>query len=512
VAFIIKTIKIGIHKEMNSGKRQAIFDTQALYNQAIAFYMDFFVGHLAIFDDKKPYQKKDDTMSERPWNAQEILAFAEMHTLETKAHPHPIWPLIETAPSVRTMPTSLRRAAINHASGKVKSWSSSLKNWEATGEKGRRPQLGAPNEPITFYADMVQHPDFDLLVRTEVRHAFLAVKLWSGDKWQSVALPVVVHDKARVELAQSQVEQIRIRTETATIKAAKATKVTKEPWSEEERARIRPHLWCAQSPSIYIRKDKRYPDDQRFSIHIPMEMWIDAPKKAEVQRALQPDMPVITVDLGVNRLAVMGAFRNSQLIAAKFIHGGTLNHHRHQLLRVINNKRTLSGRLQPGVQDNAVLWEKVRNLDDNAARQVASQIVGFSQGHGAKVIVFEFLRKYRAPKETMSRSGRKNHKRGYWLRGQIVKWVRDLAFREGILTVEHSPAYTSQMCPHCSALGNRNGHRFTCQNPDHPYRADADFVGMMNLYKKWNKTFVYPRKSKKADEPKPVTVTELVAV
>jgi len=87
---------------MNSGKRQAIFDTQALYNQAIAFYMDFFVGHLAIFDEKKPYQKKDGVIGERPWNAQEILTFAEMHTLETKTHPHPIWPLIETAPSSGT--------------------------------------------------------------------------------------------------------------------------------------------------------------------------------------------------------------------------------------------------------------------------------------------------------------------------------------------------------------------------------------------------------------------------
>ena len=84
-------------------------------------------------------------------------------------------------------------------------------------------------------------------------------------------------------------------------------------------------------------------------------------------------MPVVAVDLGVNRLAVMGAFIDSHLIATKFVHGGELNHHRHQLLAVINRKRQQSGRLQPAVQDNAVLWEKVRNLDDNAARQVASQ-------------------------------------------------------------------------------------------------------------------------------------------
>ncbi|PSR26073.1 MAG: hypothetical protein C7B43_15140 [Sulfobacillus benefaciens] len=31
--------------------------------------------------------------------------------------------------------------------------------------------------------------------------------------------------------------------------------------------------------------------------------------------------------------------------------------------------------------------------------------------------------------------------------GQIVQWVRDLAFREGTLTVERNPACRSQMCP-----------------------------------------------------------------
>ncbi len=33
-----------------------------------------------------------------------------------------------------------------------------------------------------------------------------------------------------------------------------------------------------------------------------------------------------------------------------------------------------------------------------------------------------------SPKERMNRSGRTNHKRAYWLRGKIIKWVRDLAF------------------------------------------------------------------------------------
>ena len=155
------------------------------------------------------------------------------------------------------------------------------------------------------------------------------------------------------------------------------------------------------------------------------------------------------------------------------------------------------------------LWNKIRNLDENAARQVAHQIVDFALQHDAKVIVFEYLRKYQASKEKLSRSGRKNHKRAYWLRGQIVEWVRDLAFREGILTVERNPAYTSQMCPHCPPeyprAVSRVRHTFTCSNPHHDCVADADFVGMMNLYRKWCGTFAYPSKMK--DEPKPAQVS-----
>ncbi len=114
-------------------------------------------------------------------------------------------------------------------------------------------------------------------------------------------------------------------------------------------------------------------------------------------------------------------------------------------------------------------------------------------------MVFEYLRQYQAPRERMSRSGRKNHKRAYWLRGQIVQWVRDVAFREGTLTVERNPAYTSQMCPR--TVGVHLKHTFTCSNPDHSYTAGADFIGMVNLYRKWKSTFTYP--SKKKDERKP---------
>ena len=82
-----------------------------------------------------------------------------------------------------------------------------------------------------------------------------------------------------------------------------------------------------------------------------------------------------------------------------------------------------------------------------------------------------------------------------------------LAFREGILTVERNLAYTSQMCLQCPpeyrVVGSRVKHAVTCSNPEHSYQVDADWVGMMNLYRKWAGTFTYP--SQKKDESKPAT-------
>ncbi len=234
---MVKTVKIGIHKGVHAVKRQAILATQALYNQTIAFYLEFFVGHLAVRDAPKEDRRRDGTPYERPWTNQELLTFAETHTLDTQAHPQPLQPLIESLPSARTMPVSLRRAAINHAIGKVKAWNRLLTLWEATDHNKQPPQLGQPNEPITFYADMVEYPDVDLVAQRQVRHDFVAVKLFYEGQWQRVPLPVMLHQQAQITLAELQAESARITEATRQITARKAAK---EAWTAEERAAVRP--------------------------------------------------------------------------------------------------------------------------------------------------------------------------------------------------------------------------------------------------------------------------------
>lgn len=265
---LVKTVKIGVHKELHAVKQQSILATQALYNQTMAFYMEFFVGHVAVLDAKKEARHKNGTPYERMWTNQELLAFAERHTLDTKTHPHPLQPLMESLPSARTMPVSLRRAAINHAIGKVKSWYSLLKLWEATDRKKRPPQLGTPHEPITFYSDMVEYPDVDLEFQRQGRHDFVAVKLFHEGQWQLVPLPVILHPHAQKVLGESQTESARIAETTSQITARKAPK---EAWTKEEKASVRPKRWYTLSLSLYVKRDKQYRGGLRFALHIPFE-------------------------------------------------------------------------------------------------------------------------------------------------------------------------------------------------------------------------------------------------
>lgn len=159
---------------------------------------------------------------------------------------------------------------------------------------------------------MVEYPDVDLVVQKQVRHDFLSVKFFYEGKWQMVQLPVILHKKAQEVLAVSQAETNRIKSKTLEIKSHKAKK---EKWTKEEIARILPRDWCAASLALYAKRDKQYPGGLRFALHVPFEKWRDAPQKAKEQLVIHPGMPVVAVDLGVNLLAVMGAFQENKLQA-----------------------------------------------------------------------------------------------------------------------------------------------------------------------------------------------------
>lgn len=61
--------------------------------------------------------------------------------------------------------------------------------------------MGAPNEPVTFYAGMVEHPAYDLDPQKEKRHTFIRLELHTGQAWEKVSPSVVAHAQAETLLA-----------------------------------------------------------------------------------------------------------------------------------------------------------------------------------------------------------------------------------------------------------------------------------------------------------------------
>jgi hypothetical protein len=74
----------------NSGKRAYLEATGAILNQARAFYLDFFLAHAEKLDERVSYySEKHLEMRTRAISPNELLTWAEAHTVKTCDHPHP---------------------------------------------------------------------------------------------------------------------------------------------------------------------------------------------------------------------------------------------------------------------------------------------------------------------------------------------------------------------------------------------------------------------------------------
>jgi hypothetical protein len=69
-----------------------------------------------------------------------------------------------------------------------------------------------------------------------------------------------------------------------------------------------------------------------------------------------------------------------------------------KLLGRIARKRSQSGVVAEGEQDNRVLWNKIRYADENLSHCISARIVQFAKTHGASILVFEHLGKLKPEK------------------------------------------------------------------------------------------------------------------
>jgi len=132
----------------------------------------------------------------------------------------------------------------------------------------------------------------------------------------------------------------------------------------------------------------------------------------------------------------------------------------------------------------AASWRKVRRLDCEIARQVASRTVWFCEEHRVKKLFFEDLRSFQA--HAGSRDLSYNLSSNLW--GKIIDTVRYM--RESLGHSKYSvwtvnPRYTSQTCHVCGERGVRvvdetstterkGGEYFYCEKCDEHFHADIN--------------------------------------
>jgi len=136
-----KTVLLKI-SEPNKGKLKRLKLTTELYLRVLIFYLDV-IPRLGMYRIASMSNKK-------------ALQFLEIHTVSTKAHPAPKFPIFSG------VQTNIRRSAINKAVGMVKSYLSNLYRWHKEGKElgHEKPSYPDPKRSsLTYYATDVQFKD-----------------------------------------------------------------------------------------------------------------------------------------------------------------------------------------------------------------------------------------------------------------------------------------------------------------------------------------------------------------
>ncbi len=146
--------------------------------------------------------------------------------------------------------------------------------------------------------------------------------------------------------------------------------------------------------------------------------------------------------------------------------------------------RSSPGHLLKKDRHLSAIWRKVRRLDREIARQVASQTVWFCEEHGVKTLNFENLKNYSAPAGWGDLSWRLSSNLWSMVLDTVTYMRQSLGHkRGGVWTV--SPAWTSQKCHVCGEKGVRveskgatekkkGGEFFYCKNCGCSIHADVN--------------------------------------
>jgi IS605 OrfB family transposase len=175
---------------------------------------------------------------------------------------------------------------------------------------------------------------------------------------------------------------------------------------------------------------------------------------------------VMGVDVGENNLAATST--------GKVWGGGELRHRRDRYLAL--RRRLQSNGSQSAKQKLRQVSGKERRRVAHINHEVSKQIVLEAQQVGASKIVMEDLRHLRSRIQAGQRVKARLHR---WAFRQLQTFVEYKAKAAGIAVEYVNPAFTSQTCSCCGALGRRIKHRFVCDQCG--LRAHADCNASRNL-------------------------------
>jgi transposase len=393
---------------------------QALFNRVVAFYFEVIAAHEDILDLKN----------------KEALTALEKLTHATEKNASPIIPLMEIAPDI---PAMFRRAAINAALGSARSFFSSLKSWRARKEKHeakpthkgkKKPFTERPpvpprtwNKSVPLYAGMWK----------ERSGSSILLKVWTGTCWS----------------------WIKVRTLGRNV----------------------PDGGSMGSPAL-VRKG------QQWWLHTPIEKTFTSPPKT-AEQIITAETKICAIDLNLNEQVAVCTVQTVEgtILATRFIGGGReISGFRKKQLGRIARNRSKTGIIAENEQDNADLWRKIRNADEQMAQLVSARIVQFAAEQGASILVFEHLGKLKPEKGKYSHKG--NTKRAFWMKGRIFTYTKYKAWNRGIVTSRVNPHNTSRECHRCHApivryAEGQAAHGYTpgtplCLCPDCHMRGNAD--------------------------------------
>ena len=360
----------------------------------------------------------------REWNnikslkSNEQLRLLEKLTHKTKKNPNVKYDFDE---KFYKFPSYLRRACIMEAIGYYSSFYTNYQKWlkekeEAT-NKGKRffkkpPTLNLKPKsfPVFYKKEMFRH----------LKEGIAKIKAYIQNDWK----------------------WIEIKYNTKNLYSSKKLRF----------------LGFKELNPTLIRKGKKY------FLHIPYE------NSVKLNSTPINEQIAVGVDLGLTNSAVISAITSSgTVIGRKFINQPIEKDRLKKKLNKLAKAKRLSGLIKA-----PNYWRKINNLQKAITQKTADEIIRFALKINASVIVFEFLSKFKPPKNFYG-ARRLRAKLQHWAKAKIQKLVIQKAHRYGIRVKFISPRGTSKYAFDGSGEVIRNSKKDICKFPNgKTYHADLN--------------------------------------